>query len=207
LNSAWTLGRTTALAHIFLGVLLLFAVFPAAAQVGVYGEFSSSRINLANQPEEYGITFGGYRERNFAHLKALEFGPDLRMTLQTGSNSSNSLGGAPAQTLLMIQGGPRVAFRTPIARLQPYLEGLVGGGNSQIGETVPDGSPVPPDTPLNNKNGGASFELQGLGGLDLRVHRKLDWRVVEVGYARLFSTGNSGLTFATFSTGLVYHLR
>lgn len=197
-----------ALVHIFLGALLLGAAFPAAAQVGIYGEFSSSRINVPNQPEQYGVTFGGYSERSLArHLKALKFGPDFRMTMQSGSNSSNSLGGAPAQSLLMIEGGPRLAFRTPIARLQPYIEGLVGGGNSQIGEVIPDGSPVPPNAPLKNKNGGGSLEIQGLGGLDVRVHPRLDWRAVEVGYARLFSTGTYGLTFATFSTGLVFHLR
>ncbi len=190
--------------------LLLLVPFSAMAQVGLYGEFSTTNIHAANEPEIYGITFGGYDEKSFSrHLTFLSVGPDFRVSLQSGSASNGNPGGEPAQSLISVQGGPRVAFKLPAAALHPYLEGLIGGVDSQIGEVVGDtyyhkvaGSPTGA-----NANGGISLSGQALGGFDLTVRPRIDWRIVEVGYARLFgSSGSPSLGITTFSTGIVVRL-
>ncbi|MHB1936615.1 MAG: hypothetical protein ACYCOR_08525 [Acidobacteriaceae bacterium] len=192
--------------------LLLLAPSFAMAQVGLYGEFSTTNIRAANEPEIYGITFGGYDEKSFnRHLTFLSLGPDFRVSLQSGSASASNVnpGGGPAQSLISAQAGPRVAFKLPVAALHPYVEGLIGGVDLQIGEVVGDtrfhnvaGSP-----PGTNSNGGISLSGQALGGLDLTVRPRVDWRVVEVGYARLFeSSGSPSLGIITFSTGIVVRL-
>lgn len=194
----------------FLPLLLLIATLPAVAQVGLYGEFSATHINVANEPEIYGITFGGYSDKSFEHhLTFLSVGPDVRLSLQSGTASNGGRGGRPAQSLISILGGPRVAFNlpvAPVARLHPYVEGLFGGGDSQIGEQVSDGYPPPANSSQLNKNGGGTFESQILGGLDLKVHPHVDWRVVEGGYAQFISTGSPGLNIMTLSTGIVIRL-
>ena len=190
--------------------LLLLVPFSAMAQIGLYGEFSTTDIHAANEPEIYGITFGGYDDKRFnRHLTSLSLGPDFRVSLQSGSTSNGYPGGEPAQSLISVQGGPRVAFKLPVASLHPYVEGLIGGVDSQIGEVIGDtyyhkvaGSP-----PGANTNGGISLSGQALGGLDLNVRPRVDWRVVEVGYARLFeSSGSPSLGITTFSTGIVVRL-
>ena len=194
---------------LFPFLLLLVPSF-AMAQIGLYGEFSTTDIRAANEPEIYGITFGGFDEKSFSrHLAFLGVGPDFRVSLQSGSAGNSNPGGEPAQSLISVQGGPRVAFKLPVAALHPYVEGLIGGVDSQIGEVVGDtyfhkvaGSP-----PGTDANGGISLSGQALGGLDLKVRPRVDWRVVEVGYARLFgSSGSPSLGIVTFSTGIVVRL-
>ncbi len=193
-----------------LSFLLLVAPLPAMAQVGVYGEFSSTHINATNEPQMYGTTVGVYDDRSvLRHLTFANLGPDFRVTLQSGSSNNGGRGGGPAQSLIIALVGPRLTFNLPVKALHPYVEGLVGGGDSQIGELIGDaysqnGAGFPPGA---NKNGGATFEGQFLGGLDLKVHPNVDWRVVEFGYARLVSTGAPGFGLATLSTGIVVHLR
>ncbi|MHB8303010.1 MAG: hypothetical protein ACYDC6_09265 [Acidobacteriaceae bacterium] len=194
----------------FLSFLLLLAPLSAMAQIGIYGEFSSTHITAASEPQMYGITFGGYDVKSFQrHLNFLSVGPDFRLTLQSGTSSNGIYGGRPAQSLIGMLVGPRVAFKLPVARLHPYLEGLIGGGDSQIGEIYSDAySRFHPSVFNNgaNKNGGASLEGQILGGLDLQVKPRVDWRVVEFGYAQLVSTGTHGFGLETLSTGIVVRL-
>jgi len=194
----------------YLPVLLLLSPLTVMAQIGIYGEFSSTHINAADEPQMYGITFGGYDDNGLiSHLKFLSVGPDFRVTLQSGSTNNGGEGGGPAQSLISALLGPRFAFNLPVKAFKPYVEGLVGGGDSQIGEVYSDSyAESHPNLPLGtNKNGGASFEGQILGGLDLKVHPNVDWRVVEFGYARLLSTGTStDLGLATLSTGIVFRL-
>lgn len=195
----------------FFSFLLLLAPLSVMAQVGVYGEFSSTRITAARMPQMYGVTFGGYSDKHlFSHMPLLTLGPDARMTLQSGTASNSGQGSPPAQSIISALVGPRLAFKLPFAGLRPYVEGLAGGGNSQIGEVYNDVySAAHPGVFANsgNKNGGASFEGQLLGGVDWAFKPHVDWRVVEFGYARLLSVGTTrDYGLETLSTGIVVHL-
>lgn len=177
------------------------------AQVGIYGEFSSTHIPAANESQMYGVTFGGYSDKHlFAHSPGLTLGPDFRLTLQSGTSSNKTYGEPPAQSIISALVGPRLAFAAPF-RLHPYVEVLAGGGNSQIGEVYDDFySHNHPAVFAHgaNKNGGASFEGQILGGVDFRIKPRVDWRVVEFGYGRLLSTGTTrSYGLDTLSTGIV----
>lgn len=195
----------------FFFLLMLMASLPALAQVGMYSEFSTTHISAANEPRLYGVTLGGYEARSFHHhLAFLSMGPDFRLSLQSGSsNSGGYSGGGPAQSLISFLFGPRLAFKLPVGPIHPYIEGLIGGADSQIGELIPD-SDVPPggfpsQSSSYNKNGGGTFEGHVVGGLDMKISKHFDWRMVEFSYGKLFlaagGTPDYGLT--TLSTGLV----
>lgn len=194
-------------------VFLLLAPLSAMAQVGIYGEFSSTHIPSPLEPQIYGVTFGGYVDKSlFPKMPFLTLGPDLRLTLQSGTAGPNAGGSAPAQSILFASAGPRLAFRLPFAGLRPYVEGLAGAGNSQIGEVYNDAySDTHPGVFANsgNKNGGASFAGQILGGVDWRVKPRVDWRVVEFGYTpTILSVGtNRSYSLETLSTGIVVRIR
>jgi hypothetical protein len=191
--------------------LLLLAPLSAMAQIGIYGEFSSTHINAPMEPQMYGVTFGGYYNKHvFSKMPFLSLGPDFRLTMQSGSSKNVGLGGPPAQSILFASTGPRFAFKLPYARLHPYVEGLAGAGNSQIGEVYNDSySRFHPGVFANSgdKNGGASFEAQALGGVDFAIKPRVDWRVVEFGYTKMFSTGtNYRYGVDTLSTGIVVRI-
>lgn len=190
--------------------LLLLAPISAMAQIGIYGEFSSTHINAPMEPQMYGVTFGGYDTKHvFSKMPFLSLGPDFRLTMQSGSSKNVGLGGPPAQSLLNASAGPRFAFKLPFARLHPYVEGLAGGGNSQIGEVYNDSySRFHPALFANgaNKNGGASLTGQVVGGLDLTIKPRVDWRVVEFNYTGILSTGTHSYGVDTLSTGIVVRI-
>lgn len=196
----------------FFFFLFLFAPLSAMAQIGIYGEFSSTHITAPQEPQMYGVTFGAYSDKHlFAHMPFLSVGPDFRLTLQSGSLSHNAQGGPPAQSILFASAGPRVAFKLPFAGLHPYIEGLLGAGNSQIGEVYNDAySGKNPGVFANsgNKNGGASFAGQILGGVDWTVKPRVDWRVVEFGYVpTILSVGTTrSYGLETLSTGIVIRI-
>ena len=192
----------------FLSFFLLLASLPAVAQVGLYSEFSTTNIQAVGEPRMYGITFGVYKDKSFKrHLSFLSLGPDVRLSLQSGTVGSGIYSGGPAQSLVGFLLGPRLAFKLPVASLlHPYLEGLIGGGDSQIGELIPDGAPG--NTNDINKNGGGTMMGQILGGLDLKLSSHVDWRAVEFNYGGIFVSagGIQDLGITTFSTGIVIRL-
>ncbi len=183
------------------------------AQVGLYSEFSTTHISATGEPRMYGVSFGGYDTKSFHHhLAFLSLGPDFRLSLQSGSNSNAPYpGGGPSQSLVSFLLGPRVAFKLPVVPIHPYIEGLIGGADSQIGELIPDSYQTSENTPPGsaiNKDGGGTMEGHVVGGLDMKISPHFDWRVVEFSYGKLFlsagGTPDYGLT--TLSTGLVLHL-
>ncbi len=188
----------------------LFAAVPTMAQTGIYSEFNATDIQSAGEPWMYGVTFGTYFDKHFSqHIPNMTLGPDFRLALQSGSNSAYS--GGPAQSLISILLGPRLAFKLPVVPIHPYIEGLIGGSDSQIGELIPDGYQTSANTPRGtaiNKNGGGTMEGHVLGGLDMKISKHLDWRMVEFNYGKLFlsagGTPDYGLT--TLSTGFVVRL-
>jgi len=164
----------------FLLPLLALCALPAMAQIGVYAEFSAAKVNVPNTNWIYGPTFGAYYDP--WHVPFLAAGLDARgVILGSGSNTLDS-------GLF----GPRLVFQPHVVPLQPYVEGLVGVGHAQFGQGVAAVDAT-------------KFEYQFLGGLDMTVFPRFDWRVVEFSYGGLSGLGTS-YNPKTISTGLVFRL-
>lgn len=150
------------------------------AQVGLYGEYSATKLNVPNTSWIYGPTFGGYLDKGY--FLVFSSGIDARVAvLGRGSTTLDS-------GLI----GPRVAFRPHLVPIQPYAEALIGAGHADYGQGVAHVSAT-------------NFEYQFLGGLDLTILPRIDWRVVEFSYGGLPRLGSS-FNPETISTGIVVRL-
>lgn len=164
---------------VVLAFLLCFAA-AATAQVGIYGEFSSAKLD---EGWIHGPTFGAYFESHLVPVVSL--GLDARGSfLGSGDNGSPKLNSGLA--------GPRVGLKLHIIPIQPYVEALIGAGHIEAGA-----GPA--------RTSETKFEYQFLGGLDLTILPRIDWRVVEFSYGGLSSLGGS-FNPKTISTGLVLRL-
>jgi len=104
-------------------------------------------------------------------------------------------------------GGVRASFHTPISILRPYVQGSLGYARSNYGVLTnagltSGGNAVYPGVPTQG-----SLEYHAFAGADLRVLNILDWRVAELGFGALQSSGNFGHTYPlyTITTGVVFH--
>lgn len=162
--------------------LLLLVLCPmfATAQIGLYAEGTAAKANVSGAEWVYGPTFGAYFDKG--HLLFLATGIDARgAILGSGDNVLDS-------GLI----GPRLALQPHVFPLQPYVEGLVGLGHVGYSQgTTPA---------VVNK-----FEYQFVGGLDLTILPRIDWRIVEFSYGGLSGLGSS-FNPKTFSTGIVVRL-
>lgn len=166
--------------RLLLLLSLAAAAIPASAQIGVYGTFSASNFNLPNTGWRYGSTFGAYDNRWKIPFFAL--GLDGRgVVVGSGNNKSES-------GLV----GPRIVFQPHILPIMPYVEALAGVGHVDIGQG-------------SAQNSATKFEYNFVGGADLTIFPRFDWRVVEFSYGGL--SGFSGsYNPKTLSTGIVFRL-
>lgn len=162
----------------------LFFFLPfAQGQLGLYAGFSAANTNVPNEPWLYGETFGGYY--NVVKLPVIHLGIDGRTTILNGSGSLSQ------QKIINGLGGPRAELHVPLIPLKPYVAGLVGGSNIQVGQ----GSARTEKT---------VFSYGFAAGVDLTVFPRLDWRVAEYSYTR--SNVLNGVDQSTLTTGLVLRL-
>lgn len=162
-----------------LACLIGFAL-PCAAQTGVYAMFSASDFQTPNVSRQYGPTIGVYHD--MWHLPVVHAGFDLRATL-LGSGSTKAYTG-------MI--GPKLQLHPHVLPLMPYVEGLVGAGDVQVGQGVA----------VVDKT---AIAYEGAIGVDWTILPRIDWRVVEFA-AGGFSSLNASISPRTLSTGLVVRL-
>jgi hypothetical protein len=154
------------------------APIPAAAQLGISGAFTASRLdhpvtNVSSPTMLYGSTVGVY----YQHGLILAFGGDIRGTFLGHNGITFNAGTA----------GPRVALKLHALPIQAYAEAL-GGFNSYSGGPGA-GSTI-------------QAEYQLLAGGDLTILPRIDWRVLEYAY-----TGSSAnLSAHSLSTGIVLRL-
>lgn len=153
----------------------------ATAQVGIYGEFSATKLNVPNTSWIYGPTFGAYLDKG--HFWVFRSGVDARGAI-LGSGSTTLDSGLV---------GPRVAVRLHPLPMQPYVEALIGAGHADYGQGEAYVSAT-------------KFQYQFLGGLDLTILPRIDWRLVEFSYGGLSGLGSS-FNPKTISTGIVIRLR
>jgi hypothetical protein len=171
---------------------LLFALalttVAAHAQVGIYGKFDATRLTASPTVSSsnwfYGPGAGLYYDA--LHLGPISLGADLRGDILSGSNQDYRSG----------LFGLRLAVKPPVLPIKPYIQASVG-----VGATKPTGAS---SIPLHYTT---KFQYQIAGGLDFTIFPHVDFRAVELGYARMtgISTGTPASLF-TVSTGLVLRL-
>jgi hypothetical protein len=164
--------------RVLLFTLVLFLLFPAAlhAQIAVYAGFSGAPISGASGTNwAYGPLVGAYKQTGYA-ANIVSIGGDIRGSFLSRDDFHYYTGAA----------GPRLAFKAPILPFRPYVEGLVGAGNVQIGG-------------ISNTH----FNYQVLAGLDTTILPRLDWRVVEFDYS---AVSGQSINAKIFTTGLVLRI-
>lgn len=160
--------------------LLLLCTVCAQAQLALYADYSAAKVDQPGADWIHGSTFGAYFDRG--HLLFLSTGLDARgVILGSGTNALDS-------GLV----GPRLAVVPHVVPLKPYVEALIGAGRASY---LRGGSPTTV----------TKLEYQFLGGLDLTILPRIDWRVVEFSYGGLSGLGSS-FNPKTISTGIVLRL-
>jgi hypothetical protein len=158
--------------------LAFVPALPAAAQLGLSGDFTVSRLShpvgtVSSPTTLYGETVSVYYQRGVFFA----YGGDVRASFLGGSGISLNSGAI----------GPRVALKPHAIPLQIYGEAL-GGFNSYTGG------------PSANSTTQAEYQL--LVGGDYTIFPHIDWRVVEYTY----TAGSGDLSAHSLSTGIVLRI-
>ena len=159
--------------------LLLFAssAKPTFAQLAVYAGFSGAKVSGVSSDWAYGPLVGIYKQSGYL-ASSVNIGGDLRGSF-ISRNGFNYYTGAA---------GPRIAFKAPVLPLRPYVEGLVGVASSNSG---------------NGTDSTTHFNYQVLGGLDLTIVPRFDWRVIEYDYS---AVSGQNVKANILTTGLVLRI-
>ncbi|MFP5227786.1 MAG: hypothetical protein ACLGXA_09140 [Acidobacteriota bacterium] len=164
-----------------LALLCLFLVAVCAqAQTAVYGAFSASSYNLSHNGWQYGSTFGLYSQPFGAPFVRAGF--DLRVALSGSGN----------ETVDSFLAGPRAQLHPHVFPVMPYAEALAGLAHVNVSDGV------------TNSNGNG-FVYQFLGGLDITVLPRVDWRAIEYTWASVHSP-HANFHPQTISMGIVLRM-
>jgi len=190
------------LRFLLLACALAFGPLAAQAQAGIYFNPIVSRVSNSTPdsgPFAFlgqngtsgifgGVEFGGYYD--FIHQPKFDAGIDFHDAIQHGNSAS-------LNSFVM---GARIAAHPMAFGLKPYAMVSAGGGRTS--------------SPLNPVHA-TKLEVVGTVGLDKRLNRHIDWRLVEIGYGSL-TTVNSSLyggstpvpaaRLLNFVTGFVLHV-
>jgi hypothetical protein len=168
----------------FLGLAWMMWNVPAGAQQwAVYGMGTGANLRVPSSNYLYGGSLGLYRQN--AGTPKVAWGPDFRVSLMVHGDVTGQF---TDERLDLGTVGARVVG-LPGAKLRPYGEALLGFGYWRAGEGLT----------RQDKYTGV---LQALVGVDYTIKPRIDWRVAEIGYARL--NGQSYyINPLTFSTGIV----
>ena len=183
-------------------VLLALATTAAHAQAGVYFNPLISRVSNSTPdtgPFAFlgqngtsrifgGVDFGGYYM--FSHQPGFDAGVDVREEIQHGNSAS----------LTSFLVGPRIALHPVAYGLKPYAQLSIG-----------DGRTASPLSPAHT----TKLEYALFAGLDKKLNRHVDFRVIEIGYGSVTTVSSQiygGPTpipaahLLNFSTGFVLHI-
>jgi hypothetical protein len=158
--------------------LAFVPALPAAAQLGLSGDFTVSRLShpvgtVSSPTTLYGETVSAYYQRGIFFA----YGGDVRASFLGGSGLSLNSGAI----------GPRVALKPHAVPLQVYGEAL-GGFNSYTGG------------PFVSSTTQAEYQL--IVGGEYTVFPHIDWRVVEYTY----TSASNSLSSHSLSTGIVLRI-
>ena len=162
--------------------LLSLSSLSLHAQLGLYAGLTVQNPGVPgdNSYDLYGGTLGAYLASG--HLAILNLGVDLRGSFTRSSGNSFNTGAI----------GPRLGLNLHIIPLHPYAEATVGIASLNLN----GGSP----------NNGTSFEYQLIGGLDVTVLPRIDWRVAEFSYGGVSVANSPSYHPKALTTALVLRL-
>lgn len=158
---------------------------PRRAEVAVFGEFSLNKLHRNPDPAHYGALYGGVVG---ADLQARPWlGVETRaLWLESADQADHE----EHQRALFL--GPRIEF----GHRRISVDGVVLGGVSHSNfplapvSTYPNGQDV--------LTASTSPAIEAGGGLNLRVSRRISWKIGEVIYGRSFSANQpEGVTFSS----------
>jgi hypothetical protein len=161
-------------AHRTIATLLVTLFFTAIAGAQI-GLYAGFSGTHLNTPSGTSTIYGPLFGFYAQHGRPLAIGADVRASLFNHT-------GAHFNTIAV---GPRIAIHPPVLPLKPYFEVL--GGLASYG----------------NSSTSLYFNYQFLGGVDLTILPRIDWRVIEYDYSAL--ADNSANT-KTLTTGVVLRL-
>jgi hypothetical protein len=204
----------------------------AHAQVGVYGTITVNRLagqqssplaplntglvdctgNLApncavnNSVDPIGGTGGVYYD--FKALGPIRLGADVRGSITDSKQGAYSFSRGGGTRIYSTLGGIRASFHTPIKIIKPYIQASAGLGRSDYGLFTLAGSPTSLSAVTQKEVLHNNLQYEGFAGVDLKILPFADFRVVELGYGALSSTGTGSHTYpiGTISSGVVFHL-
>lgn len=168
-------------------VLVGMGALPAKAQLAAYGEATDASLRFQGTPHMLGGTFGLFYTKTVGPVAA---GVDFRGVMVKHGGTQSSLNDTKLDEG---QFGIRIAAARNVLPLSltPYAEALFGMGYWRGGINVA-------------RQDKTHALLQGIAGVDLPVYKRLDWRVIEVSYARAGAQPGFIDPIAV-STGIVYH--
>ena len=167
-------------------VIALGAAGPARAQVGVYATFTP--LITRNPVTTQTTLFGGTNKGNTTAGLGLGIYGDIPLgPVGLGADLRGLF--APSASQLFF--GPRIALRHH--RVSPYFEVLVGAAKHR--------------NAYNNQS--ADLAAAFIGGADLKLRDKLDWRVIDVQVTEVATgittdTQSPHSTITGISTGIVF---
>jgi hypothetical protein len=151
-----------------------------------------------------GFTGGAFWE--FKTLGPATLAVDLRGSTVRSKHGAQTYSEGSGAHLYSGLAGLRASFNSPIKPLKLYAEGAAGAGRSNYGVLTDagitsNGNAVYPGIPTQT-----AFEYHVYGGADLRFLPWADWRVFEVGYGGLHSSGTYAHDYPLYSisTGVVF---
>ena len=161
----------------------------AKAQVGLYLQGTASLLQFRDTPFMYGASFGGYRLKDAGPVSV---GLDVRGSITESHNGTS----APLTDEALDSGlfGVRVAASPRVLplSLKPYGEALIGVAYWRGGLSVA-------------RQDKYHMLVQFVGGVDLPVSKRLDWRVAEFTFGRAGAQPGSIYPISV-STGIVLRL-
>ena len=227
--------RTLRLSFAVLALALSASSATAHAQFSAYGMFTVNRMTGINSSpilqtlsplpctgsnttnctsytdrvNPLGFTGGVFYD--FKTLGIVTLGVDLRGGVASAKHGAQTYANGTGAHIYDALGGIRATFHTPYKLLAPYVQGSVGYARSDFGvltDALYNGTsfpanPIYPGIPTQN-----GIEYQGTAGLDLRVLPWADWRVTELNYGAIQTSGTFSHSYPLYSvsTGIVFHI-
>lgn len=188
LVSTFALALTTVAAHAQIGVYVNPIFTRISNSVPDTGTFAFLGSGQTSQIFG-GVSLGGYY--TFTKTPLLNVSLDLRDEIEHGNN-------AEINSFLV---GPRVQTNPLTFGLRPYGQISIGDGRTH--------------SPTNGAET-TKLEFAGFVGADKALGRRVDWRVIEIGYGSVTTTssfvhgGPTNIPAAkllNFSAGLVFHIK
>jgi len=223
--------RTLRLSFAVLAIALFASSVTAHAQFSAYGMFTVDRMtgissspvlqtlsplpcpisgttictSYNNYVNPLGFTGGAFYDIKTYGIVTL--GADLRGSVTSAKHGAQTYANGSGAHIYDGLGGIRATFHTPYKVLAPYVQGSFGYARSNFGVLTNSGSGNSSSTyPGIVTQGG--IEYQGTAGLDLRVVPWADWRITELNYGAIQTSGTYSHNYPVYSvsTGVVFHI-